>query len=555
MTGTKMLNEKGGVGYASTGNVTLDFFARIGSARYELDDATYESAVKFIDDIKVPLYIKAVLLAYMRDRANGCGHRKNFYKLVALFLVNTFALTNVYIRYSYLEELVKNYGRYDDLFEIAEVLREMDTTERANRPPRSIMEPPEPTKAEEVMDHCYDIILKTIWHDLLLIRGDADILNNPTADKNVTLIGKWLPSINTSSKRTRLMARHFLEYINRNAPGSVCLADHYSDALNITGRTTGRLFKLKDSEYRKICSLLRKKIDIVEHHITAKEYYAIDYTKVPSLALAKYKGAWVRNDGQRFAQYLADVSSGKKKINTSTVTGADLVRALQQQRDVATDALLNTMWDNLAKHPTKYLVCRDGSGSMYISDNGICPIQVANALTLYCAENNTNYKDTFITFGDEVKFVTLTSKTFTERIEELRQYNDCGSTKLDNVFKTILTNAKMYKLTQEQLPEGIIIVSDMQFDEAFDDPEDSVFQAIQKNFEESGYKMPSIIFWNVSTAEALPICIDDKNTTILSGWNQNTLQYLLECKKISPESILDSVLNSERYKSIARLFY
>jgi hypothetical protein len=105
--------------------------------------------------------------------------------------------------------------------------------------------------------------------------------------------------------------------------------------------------------------------------------------------------------------------------------------------------------------------------------------------------------------------------------------------------------------------KSIIVVSDMQFDSAFDDVDTdgpSVWENIVDMYEKAGYTPPKMIFWNVSSEPALPICLDNMNTTITSGWSQNTLKYIMEDKEISPMSVLNEVLESPNYSDVYNWF-
>lgn len=521
MFAIKTLNDKGGIGYESTGSNLLDLFTDIGNSREHL----IPRVITNIDNIcnsagdNDHLYaMVAVLLAYMRDRINGCGHRASFYQAFIYFLTKLAENKGFYYANGLITQLLKvmvdEYGRYDDLFELVEAANEI-------------------RKSSTSMSASYKATLLTG----IIYEYAYSVMNKDIESDKVSLLGKWLPSINTSSKRTRKMAQDFLKWIS---------AKHK---------------KISSSAYRKICSKLRKKINIVEHDLMQRTYEDIDYSKVPSLALLKYKKAWIRNDEERYRKYLEDVASGKKTIHTDTVTVVNLIKALEtckpyQQLDEDTSATVDLMWANLKKHPTKYLVCRDGSGSMYCKNgySSVRPIDVADALTLYCAENNSAYKDLFITFGEDVQVVRLHGEKFSDRVSELRRYDDCRTTNFAKVFAAILSYAEENHLTQDQLPEGIIVISDMQFDSAFNNTNASVFQSIKRHFERSGYTMPKLIFWCVTGKKALPICNDDTGATMLSGWNQNLIQYFVYGEDITPTAIVKSVLNSERYIPILQVF-
>ena len=369
---------------------------------------------------------------------------------------------------------------------------------------------------------------------------------------SISLLGKWLPSINTSSDETRRKA-------NFVAQG---------------------LLNLDNVTYRKLCSRLRKALDIVEHHVTQNTFNEIDYAKVPSLAQNRYRTLFLTKDSERYQKYIADVTTGKAKMNAGAIGAADLIHKAHELMVTAWSdagyvddteqerAALDAQWDNLPKIPAEALVCMDGSGSMYSGDNvKYEPIEIAKALTIYMSENNENFKDQFITFGQNTQVVTLHSKKFTDKVVELSAYNDCGNTDFIGMFETLLTHAKMYHLTPAQMPKTLIVVSDMQFDcqmnvrDVEDINEDLIdegrgevktpYQFIQQEYQRAGYTAPQVVFWCVTAHDALPICREDVGATLCFGCNQNTLRYILENGGTYTDSdIVNNILTSKRYKDI-----
>lgn len=89
------------------------------------------------------------------------------------------------------------------------------------------------------------------------LRADYEAAKN---DKPISLLAKWAKSINTSSPVSRAIAK------------KTCVV------LNLTER-----------EYRKILSFLRARIAIVERKMSNNEWESIDFSKVPHLAMQKYK--------------------------------------------------------------------------------------------------------------------------------------------------------------------------------------------------------------------------------------------------------------------------
>jgi hypothetical protein len=199
----------------------------------------------------------------------------------------------------------------------------------------------------------------------------------------------------------------------------------------------------------------------------------------------------------------------------------------------------------------------DGSGSMYTGEYKQRPIDIAKALAIYISENNENFKNTFITFGDRVDMVTLKSTCFTDKVAELSLYDDCGTTNFVSVFTTLLSYAKFYHITPEQMPKTIIVVSDMQFDSQMTIPQLPInagatpYQFIQNLYRTAGYTAPQMIFWCVTPHDALPISRKDVGATLCFGCNQNTLRYILEHDEMyTADDVINNILGAKRYEDI-----
>ena len=70
---------------------------------------------------------------------------------------------------------------------------------------------------------------------------------------------------------------------------------------------------MKAVDYRKLCSSLRKEIKIIEDNLRRKDY-TFDYSKQPSQAMFRYKKAFLRNDGERYQEFLNKVVEQTEKI-------------------------------------------------------------------------------------------------------------------------------------------------------------------------------------------------------------------------------------------------
>lgn len=343
-------------------------------------------------------------------------------------------------------------------------------------------------------------------------------LNNLKEDKSISLLGKWLPSAN-SGKKSRKLALKLIKH-----------------------------FGLNERSYRKRLSSLRKKLNIVENKMCKNQWDIIDYEQVPSKAMFMYKHCFMEHSFKRFSKYLEEVKANTKEIKSSTLYPYDIVKDILNGID---NKVLDLQWDNLPNYmdkPFNGLVVADTSGSMYPN-----AITVSISLAIYIAERNLHplWKDKFITFSGDPSLQTIIGKDISEKVYNLKNSDWGYNTNIFKVFQLILNTAIKNKLKQEELPEKLIIISDMQFDQC-DNNLKSNYEAAKDLFKQQGYELPQIIFWNVKAHNNFPITKKDINTCIISGKSPSNLKVLLNDIS-SPLDILFDTINCERYDLIERL--
>ncbi len=356
-------------------------------------------------------------------------------------------------------------------------------------------------------------------------------LANMEIEKNVSLCAKWLPSLNASSKRTKFLAKEICE------------------SLNFSPR-----------KYRKTLSALRRYIDVVEVKMSSNDWFNIDYEKVPSQANINYKEAFLRHDYERRIEYLGKLSSDKVKINAKVLQPHEIVRKYSyggwdlRPYDVVLEELWKALPNNIVNES---LIVRDGSGSMccYASSNSKATcLDVATALSIYCSEHNSEiWKDKFITFSRHPRFVDLSGcTTLRDKLKKCYAEDDCSNTDIEATMDLILETAIKYELSQEEMPESIIIISDMQFDKGRKfNWNRSLFEETAIDYANAGYKIPRICFWNVNSREASTIPMQDNELGLIlcSGFSINNLNMFMS-GEINPYKILIEQLNSTRYNII-----
>jgi len=294
---------------------------------------------------------------------------------------------------------------------------------------------------------------------------------------------------------------------------------------------------LTPKEYRKLLVGLTK---VVETQMCNKEWSEIEYTKVPSLAMSKYGRAFGRHDQARFASFIESAKKGEVKINASVVYPHQLVTKVLSDRGTAT-AQWNQLPNWIGDSNCKFLPVCDVSGSMA----GL-PMDVSVGLGIYLSERNKSiFKDGFITFSSNPKLQYLKGDLY-ERVNQLRMAEWGMTTNLEEVFNLILNVATKNNLTSDQLPESILIISDMEFNSAtrFND---NAMDMISNKYESNGYKRPNIVFWNVNaSSKNIPVKFDEKGTALISGFSPSIMTSLLS-GDINPMKIMMNTINKERY--------
>ncbi len=475
--------ENGAVTYQTTMSDCLDLFAAIGAIREASEaDIIDRFAKAYAEDPDIAMKI----LFFGRDVRGGLGERRVF-RIIINWLAKhepTSLRKNI--------AMIPEYGRYDDLLAL------LDTA-------------------------CRDDVLH-----MIKVQLEKDM-----ASQEVSLLAKWLPSVNATNQKTVVMGKRIARYLG-----------------------------MTDAQYRKTLVALRKKIRIIENNLREKDY-SFDYSKQPSKAMFKYRKAFMRNDKERYRSFFEEVKNGTAKINTSTLTPYDIItpcftswfvswQGITQLSQLEREAM-DVSWRALEDFGTNEnaLVVVDGSGSMY-SGASVKPIAVALSLGIYCAERNTGkFRNHFITFSENPRLIEIKGKDIAEKVQYCARYNEVANTNLQAVFELILNTAITHKLTQEDMPEKIYIISDMEFDVCINNAELTNFAYAKKIFEEKGYRLPNIVFWNVdSRNQQQPVTKNEKGIALVSGCTPRLFS-MVAGGVASPYTVMMDIINSERYSPIS----
>lgn len=423
--------------------------------------------------------------------------------------------------------------------------------------------------------------------DLALLRSD-----DPKAKRNVSLCAKWAPSNARFHDKHTFIVSSIAEIMH---PVSTFEGLARYDEINKEQRE----FYLRHAResYRKDVSALRKHLELVERDITAKTFEKIQYDRVPSIAMNNYTPLFAQNDPDRFEEYIGKVANGKAQISGATLLPSTLIKAVRgghhldtypvkgisgkrtkgtkdlvdaKMKELASKAL-DGQWKSLVQRIKdsgtleNCIAVADVSGSMSYTTfhDGTVPMDTSIGLSLLVAEvTKPPFGGAFITFSSnpQVQKIRLTD-TLQSKYQKLLGAQWDMSTDFVAVFeKLILPMAIENKLTQEDMVKRIFVFSDMQFNSASygDDRWSTSYERIQKKYEDAGYAMPELVFWNLAGGRAgqmgppgfpggdpvapKPVTAADQGTALVSGYSQGMLKVFLDRGSFEDEDAEEEIV-------------
>lgn len=534
--------ENGGVALASTKNTFVDLFVNLVRGCDKNYAQHMISKCWNIDPVKT-----LKLIAQTRDCRNGKGERDIYFKGLISWLKE-----NLYLTYTLnIVNFTKNYGRWKDIL-VADELK-----------PRTGFE------MEELVKQ-----LNKDWEEYKVALAEG-------RKPNLSLAAKFAPTESNmyheqAKKCARLMFPHENDF---------------------------------QKQYRKVISALRGSngLNVTEVHMASKNYEKLDYQKVPAGCMRLHgrrnvhvpgkdkeetqPGAFLRNDKERFTEYLEKCEKGQAKINSSGIQPHQLVSQYiyrlcgrgEEAFDVESfaghlfdesnpdelvcdnpnvDKMIELQWKAMVeKLSTKQLQSAisvvDVSGSMSGE-----PMQVAIALGLITAEKTVGpYKGKIITFSESPTLVNVDQKTLYERVSVALTSKWGMNTNFEKVFDLLLKKAVNEKIPNDDMVKTVFVFTDMQFDDAKGnnrDKKETLFETIKTKYTNAGYTMPKMVFWNlrpdnrrrmtedekVVKESAFPVDVDEQGTAYVSGFSAELLKVFMTMENFTPETILDEMLKS-----------
>jgi hypothetical protein len=460
-------------------------------------DLFYKSCRGVENEVLVSLLEKAFwenslvtlkIIAYCRDVRGGKGERS-----VGRQMFTWLANENPDYLVVNLDHYIKVYGRFDDVVALL---------------------------GTNLEDFGIDL-----WVEQL--KTDLEILKNENENENgISLAAKWIPSEHKSIDK------------KYNVVYKIC-----------------KKLGVSKCQFRKVYLVpLRKKLDILETKMCESKWQDIDFEKVPSVAMknhGKDKCAFRRHQLERFQEYLGKLKTGEAKVNAKDLFPHQIVAGYQTMSQV--DQLLESQWNVFVENVqsnydvSNTLVLSDVSGSMTGT-----PMDVSLALGLLVSQcSDVCWKDLVLTFESLPKFHNVKGDSLFDRINILRRAPWGGSTDFNAALQLVLNTATQNNIKQSDMPKRLIVVSDMQFDQAERGNFTTNYQKLQQMYTDSNYKIPHIVFWNVDgNTLDVPAKSTQENVSLVSGFSVAILKSVLGNEEITPVSTMNTAINDPRYNLV-----
>lgn len=492
----RKLTENGAEAFKSTNSAVLDFFATVGALRQRSEE---DIIAKFDAAYAEDKLIATKILFYGRDVRGGCGERRT-----ARIILKHCASKHPEAIIENLD-LIGVYGRYDDLYTLVGTPLE-----------------------------------KQMWAAMRK-QWSEDVASYEKGEV-ISLLAKWIKTPDSKSAETKRLG--------------ILTCKNITDDCNVY-------------TFKRTLRKLRKHIDLVETRMCQGDWQNIKYSAVPSRAMRLYRNAFLKHDTDGFNDYLVKVEQGTEKINAGTLYPYDIVRSyldylntrcVPAYVNIAEDTVLEEQWKALPNYVVdvagkpkecNIVVMADVSGSMYCCDN--MPISSSVGLAIYFAQRNTGaFHNMFMTFSRSPEFVKLRDGvSLWNNIAQTSQADWGYGTDFMGAMHAILKMCKDNQVAPEDVPEALVCISDMEFDSCGTFDSDTVVDVIDREFEEAGYKRPTLVFWNVAARnDTYHITTDMGNAVLVSGHSVSAFKTVVNSVGMTAYEAMLFTLNSERYAAI-----
>ena len=321
------------------------------------------------------------------------------------------------------------------------------------------------------------------------------------------------------------------KWMPRKGPKAIMIRNH----LNLTPK-----------QYRKTLVSLT---NVVEQKMSAKDWDSIEFGKLPSRASALYTKAFKKHSNERYHAYLLALQAGTAKVNAGAVYPHEVVGLMKKGDKILADSMWEALPDYMTDANIMSIVDVSGSMTTPSSAKGYSCLDIALALGLYTASKNKGgFKDLWMSFSGTSK-INISKGSLSDRYSTMATDKWAMDTNLNAAFENILKTGLSKNVSDEEMPKILLILSDMQFNQCarYDD---SAINMIRRKYEEAGYTMPKIVFWNLaSKTNNIPVKFDENGTALVSGFSPSVLKAILKAdlEQFTPKNIAVNTLMNSRY--------
>lgn len=309
-----------------------------------------------------------------------------------------------------------------------------------------------------------------------------------------------------------------------------------------------RVMGLNAKDYRRI---VVRGTNVVEQNMHGDEWDKINYSHVPSVASARYQRAFGRHDPRGYSEYLSSLEKGEKgvKINADAIFPYTIAYSVFEGNSRAAEQQWKALPDWIT-NDTSFLPVVDVSGSMMGYGRADTPMNIAVSLGLYCAQRAKGaFKDTFITFSQNPQWQSVEGLSLQQSLKKIRDSKWGYNTNLVKVYELILQVARNNHVPQSDMPEILIVFSDMQFDAGVTGSNQPQV-AVEAMYKAYGYEVPKLVYWNLNNyGRNTPVDFDKNGTALVSGFSPSMIKSILalDLESFDPISIVKKAVMKERY--------
>jgi len=377
----------------------------------------------------------------------------------------------------------------------------------------------------QLWKECDDPAMKdrclSLFHDQLLLDGQSNLKKEP-----ISLCAKWAPREGSQFKEFALqLAEHIYKHGTRDS---------------------------NMKRYRRMISELCKTLNVVESQMCKGTWADIKPSTVPGKALKIYRKAFmnetlrghverVNSDDrircrQHFLEHLKAAINDPKttKVHGDKMFPHELVKEYANPScsvDMVIEAQYQAMVERFRNEGKlgSMVVMTDVSGSMM----GL-PMHVAVGLTAIVSKiNHPAFRHRYMSFSSKPRWHLLGEDwNLYQIVRDCFTDSSWGmNTNFAAAMDVILDTAVRNNVPPEDMPRYLLVLSDMQFDQASNDGSfEPHWKRIVDRFHRAGYNdPPTIIFWNLrGDTVDFPASADTPGVEMISGFSPTLLKIFME---------------------------